>query len=72
MMGFLDFLGDTMTDSINSANKRINSAFREELRRKNDKEFERIYRNRYNNEKLVMDNEKMDILEKEAQRRGIY
>ena len=39
-MGFLDFLGDTMTDSINSANKRINSAFREELRRKNDKEFE--------------------------------
>ncbi|MGE9943122.1 hypothetical protein ACQRBH_16325 [Bariatricus sp. SGI.161] len=71
-MGFLDFLGDTMTDSINSANKRINSAFREELRRKNDKEFERIYRNRYNNEKLVMDNEKMDILEKEAQRRGIY
>ena len=62
-MGFLDFLGDTMTDSINSANKRINSAFREELRRKNDKEFERIYRNRYNNEKLVMDNEKMDILE---------
>ena len=71
-MGFLDFLGDTITDSINSANKRINSAFREELRRKNDKEFERIYRNRYNNEKLVMDNEKMDILEKEAQRRGIY
>ena len=71
-MGFLDFLGDTMTDSINSANKRINSAFIEELRRKNDKEFERIYRNRYNNEKLVMDNEKMDILEKEAQRRGIY
>ena len=71
-MGFLDFLGDTMTDSINSANKRINSAFREELRRKNDKEFERIYWNRYNNEKLVMDNEKMDILEKEAQRRGIY
>lgn len=70
-MGFWDSLGDYMEHEAAKAQKGINKKFKEKLRGASDKEVERIYRNRYNNENIAFDAEKMEMVEKEARRRGI-
>jgi len=51
--------------------KNIEAKVKEKIRRMSDLEFERFYRNRYNNDQLMDNPNILSIVENEAWRRGI-
>lgn len=70
-MGFLDSLGGYFEEQLKQNNNNINEKIKMELRNMSDEEVRKRYENRYTVGQWSSDSKRMQILEREAHRRGI-
>lgn len=70
-MGFLESLGGYFEKQLKESNDNINNKIKTQLRNMSDEEIRKRYDNCYTVGQWSNDSNKMQILEREARRRGI-